>query len=76
MSERWQHGSDDLEIAKLNANRMIAMLTDYSDKVPSVIAKCIFLNECSKRFELSDDAALQLRLAQRDIAVAIGLKTT
>jgi hypothetical protein len=58
----------------MQADKVHAQLTDYSaGDHPSVLAKCIYLNEASKVYALSDVAREQLQQLREEIAVACGI---
>jgi hypothetical protein len=66
--------TDDLDTIRRNADRVHEQITDYSPITPSVLAKCIYLNEAGKRMELSELAAGELRRLRREIVEAIGVE--
>ncbi len=77
MSNEWRHSNDELDIVRMNANKIFGAITDYTEGIePSVLYQAIYLTECARVMELAPWVQERLDAMRREISDACGIELT
>jgi len=69
-----RHSTDEMERIRMNANKLHAMLTDYTEGIePSTLYQVIYLTECERAMELRPWVKAKLNEMREEIATACGI---